>query len=269
MDQSGINLEVVSGRTLDFKGEKRILAMAQRPQQAHHSYSILPVISINGHLYPKLVVCFREPKPPMKFDRELAPFENLICYHSKSGMFNSELMVKFMKIFCKDETIEPGSLILMDAWGGNNQAAVFAENTMIVCRIPKKTTKYTQPEDLFFNRQFKSFLRKASDKIRMFHAEFKLAVRKNIASLLSLTMYQFSSGRFGPFLRFSWYKGGYVDEKDTFMTPPDFCFDIDPLDRKCEIETSADCLNEAFIICAHCEKAVCMEHCIVEQHRCE
>jgi hypothetical protein len=222
-------------------------------------------VSIDDHLYEKLVVCFREPKPPQKFDKELQEFDNLICYHSHSGMFNSELVVKFMETFCNDETVKPKSLILLDAWKGHNKAIEVAKKKHVVRIIPEKTTKYAQPEGLFFNRQFKSFLRKASDNIRMFYPNFTSAIRKNIASLLSMTMYQFSAVKFEPFLKFSWYKGGYIDEKLPFVTPPEFCFDVDPIEQNCIFK---NCPERAFIICAHCEETICMKHAIVNQHRC-
>ena len=44
-DQTGLNLELTSGRTLFEKGAKRVEMSAQRIQASSHSFSLQPVIS--------------------------------------------------------------------------------------------------------------------------------------------------------------------------------------------------------------------------------
>ena len=60
-DQSGFNYELVSGRTLSDRGEKETFAMVQNINSLTHSYKIQVLISNDGHLAPKLFICFKKP----------------------------------------------------------------------------------------------------------------------------------------------------------------------------------------------------------------
>lgn len=49
-DQSGFNIENLSGRTLDVCGTKQILSSVNQANSLTHSYTIQPIISLNGKL---------------------------------------------------------------------------------------------------------------------------------------------------------------------------------------------------------------------------
>jgi len=59
-DQSGFNLEMHTGRTLSFKGELKIEALAQSLNSMTHSYTIQPLISANGTLLSPLLIVLQE-----------------------------------------------------------------------------------------------------------------------------------------------------------------------------------------------------------------
>lgn len=85
MDQLGINLELVEGRTLARKGVKHVEAIVQRINATTHSLTLQPEISAAGELMSPLLVVFSEVKEPQKFQKELEEFTNLWCKSSTSG----------------------------------------------------------------------------------------------------------------------------------------------------------------------------------------
>jgi hypothetical protein len=99
------------------------------------------------------------------------------------------------------------------------------EETIQVHRIPKKTTDELQPLDVFCNRQIKKFDRAISSRIRRCHPDFILSKRANIALLLNQTLHQFAAPRFRDFIRYSFFRAGYTQERPPFKTPPQYCLD--------------------------------------------
>lgn len=61
-DQIGFPLEMSAGRTLDFKGARKIRAFAQRMSAVTHSCTVLPTITIDGKLCQTLFMQLQEPK---------------------------------------------------------------------------------------------------------------------------------------------------------------------------------------------------------------
>jgi len=58
-DQSGIELELHSGRTLDFKGVHKVQAVAQSVNATTHSFTIQVIVSADGDVSPKKLVSER------------------------------------------------------------------------------------------------------------------------------------------------------------------------------------------------------------------
>jgi len=59
-DQSGIQLEVHSGRTLNFKGVYKVQAVAQSVNATTHSFTIQVIVSADGDVFPKTLVRLKE-----------------------------------------------------------------------------------------------------------------------------------------------------------------------------------------------------------------
>ena len=61
-DQSGFQQEMHSGRSLDFKGTKKVQIIAQSKNSWTHSYTVMPMMSASGKLVGPLYLVLQEPK---------------------------------------------------------------------------------------------------------------------------------------------------------------------------------------------------------------
>lgn len=129
--------------------------------------------------------------------------------------------------------------------------------------LPAGTTWALQPADVYFNRSFKDLIRKFANKVRWQHNEFTLAVRANLLQILDMLWYQCLAPRFEPFLKYAWYRVGYIQEHPPeFETPAQFCFGFKGY-VKCEADF---CPDLCFFRCAHCGKHYCFKHIMEHRH---
>jgi hypothetical protein len=265
-DQTGINLEMVEGRTLDTKGAKTVEAKVQRINATTHSFSLQPLICADGTLLEPTLVCFYEPGgAPVKFYDELSPFVHLDCVWSSSGLFNSDHQVNWMERI--SQVLPKHSHLMLDSWGGfKRMIDSIDEDGTQIHTIPKRTTGELQPLDVFFNRQLKTFIRGLSSRIRRCHPDFILSQRKNIALLINQVMHQFAAARFRNFVRYSFFRSGYTDERpSTFDTPPQYCLESYPAGASCE---KKECGSRTILRCAYCERCLCFKHFLLKMHNC-
>lgn len=112
----------------------------------------------------------------------------------------------------------------------------------------------------FFNRQFKQFLRKFQDRIRVERVNLRLSKRDNILKLYSLTFHQFQAKCFESMMKYAFYKPGYIqDSPERFETPASICFPRKF--QKCQIRVDGDNCNALFFIrCARCQMYLCLQH---------
>ncbi len=155
-DQSGLHLEMIGGRTLEWRGAKHVFGRVQRMAPTTHSFTIQPCLRLDGRLQFPMCVCFYEPGgAPQKFLNELAITGTWIhAVSTSSGKMTSELM-KYWFYHVFQPRAAPDSLLIVDSWGGFKQ--MMEENTgnAEFAVIPKGGTKYVQPLDVFFARQYK------------------------------------------------------------------------------------------------------------------
>ena len=55
-DQSGINLELHSGRTLEIQGTDKVFSVVQSKNATTHSFTIQTIIKKSGKLIPKMLM---------------------------------------------------------------------------------------------------------------------------------------------------------------------------------------------------------------------
>ena len=59
-DQTGVEKELHSNRTISFVGEKRTFAAVQSKNATTHSYTLQPTISLDGRLFETIYLCLQE-----------------------------------------------------------------------------------------------------------------------------------------------------------------------------------------------------------------
>ncbi|EFN75565.1 hypothetical protein EAI_06340, partial [Harpegnathos saltator] len=229
-DESGFNLEIHAGRTLANVGVKTVGATIQSLSAMTHSYTIMPIISADGHLLSPLYIVLKESTGVFGPQVEQTLFRpvNIYIAASKSGKLTTEHFKNWFQEVYLPNTGEK-SILLLDSWTGHcpNQLEelVPKDKHVNILTIPKKTTAFIQPLDVFGFRIWKNFVRSFSDSVIINNYDINLHLRNNIIKLQSLTHNQLSSPRFRNLFRYSWYKSGYLSTRpEKFHNPIDYCY---------------------------------------------
>ena len=271
IDQMGINLEVVSGRTLEVQGEKAVIKCVQTPNAMQHSSTVMPAITAAGELLSPLYICMKEANQEASQGRFGPQVEQTMFRHP-----NIHVVANTSAIMNKPRTMEYFRDVLFPNAPNNfllicDSTKLFKDDEMIESVkpvnttflkkvIPPKATGLIQPLDLFFNRQFKHFVRKFQDRIRVESIGLRLSKRNNILKLYSLTVHQFQAECFVDMIKYSFFKAGYILERPPrFETPATVCFPR--TFQNCQKDIEGEQCNALFFIrCARCQMYLCLEH---------
>lgn len=263
----GLQLEVTSGRTLTIRGTKKVVRVVQRTNATTHSYTVQITLNASGFLPAKLpVILYEREGLSARFENMRGNYPNIHVYDSRSGLMGKDLAKEWM---LQDflPIVEPNSLLIIDSWPGYKEMIVLPQVTAKKLKIeilPPGSTPVLQPADVYFNRTFKHFVRRVSDKIRWRHSNFVLSVRKNLLTILDLTYNQFKAPMYQSFLQYSWYKAGYYPEHPAeFSTPVDYCLNFQGYMR-CERDSCNQ--NFCFMRCSYCAMRLCFDHVINHRH---
>ena len=187
---------------------------------------------------------------------------NVIITCSKSGKLTKSL-VHYWRDKVLAVIVHKKCLLLSDAWPGQGDEGIYKK--VPGCKrlaIPKKTTDKIQPLDVFYNRQMKSIIRHAYDRVMLDQLPISMSARDNIIRLVSLTHSQMSSKIFHGLIRYAWFASGYTDKHPgDFKTVDQVCFDIHM--TSCQVE---NCNQSPFIRCSWCDKILCFNHFFLEYH---
>ncbi len=265
-DQSGINYETYSQRTLANIGESTEVS-ANSLNAMSHSYSIQPVMSFEGKLVGKLLLCLQEINS--KFgpivENQLFKANNIQLVCSSSGKMTKELIKKFSQEILKP-IVKNDFVLMLDSWPGHNKQEIYDnifEN--INCNlqvIPAGTTSYIQPLDKVLFRQWKYFAKTIYNYVSIEDINIELRLRNNIIKMNSLIYNQLQSPLFYRMLKYGWYKCGYSDVRpDNFDTVKDICFNVGI--NNCN---ETNCQNLSFICCSICRNFLCFNHFFINYH---
>jgi len=273
-DQSGFNYELSSGRTLSDKGEKETFAMVQSVNSLTHSYTVQVLISNDGYLAPKLFICFQEssgkfgPRVQERV-RESQP-ANIIVTCTTSGKLTKSSL-GFWVSSCLDPIVNDKTLLLQDSWTTQGDREVYDRNLknsslLQIETIPPKATRYIQPLDVYFFRQYKIMVRRFQDDVRCSATQSaltRLNDRVFIMQMHSFVYNQLSSSRFRHMLLYAWKASGYsIDEPlSSFENVLEVCFR--DIFEDCSVN---QCSSMAFIRCSHCNSPLCSYHCLNPLH---
>lgn len=289
-DQSGFNLELLTERTLDFKGTKKVMATIKSKNSATHSYTAQFLISATGELIKPLFIILQETNGEFgeRVQRTMFKHQEIHVMPSSSGKLTKPLLRDwFENVYFPN--VGRNSILLVDSLTTYKDRSLIDANkpenvNYEVIVIPAGLTGTLQPLDVLFNRPYKSFLRKISDYINLNHSEtIKLHARDTILTLQTVTHNQFRSPRFHAFIEHSWRKSGLLEEQEDqeqeekdepqilrFQDPNGFCFNALVILRdQCVTCTQRPC----FIKCAWCKSCYCFIHFLSDDlknfHYCE
>lgn len=285
-DQSGFNLELLSRRTLEVKGTKKVISTIRSKPSATHSYTVQFLISASGELKAPLFMIMQEQGGRFgeRVQQTMFRHQEIYTVASTSGKINKDLMKEwFLDIYFDNVGVD--SVLLLDSLTTYRDRAAIdrekpPEKTYTVITIPGGLTGYVQPLDVYFNRPYKAIMRKFSDYANFYCEDtLKLHSRDVIFKLQTIIHKQFRSPRFTNFLKHSWVKAGLIDapihdnavDDDVdhwFDDPNSFCFDpLEILLKPCLVCNVKPC----FIRCAWCKECFCFDHFFMsdEFHYCD
>lgn len=159
---------------------------------------------------------------------------------------------------------KPDVLLIADSWTGQSSTNFhdrLRRERIKLLQIPRRTTAELQPLDINFNRQYKKFVKRVTERAIQEKCLQNITTREGLMNMHSLIWNQFSSFRYQDMIRHAWHNTdpGY-STRELSSGPPvhmvqDIQFEFDPR-QKCQF----NCSNHAFIKCSHCGKFMCLEH---------
>ncbi|CAF4575949.1 unnamed protein product, partial [Didymodactylos carnosus] len=119
-DQSGLQLEFPSTRTLSYRGEKTTLAAVRSINAATHSYTIQPTISMSGKLFGPVYICLKEANGRMSenIKANLPQMKNVVVTCSASGKLTTSLVEYWRDKCLIPSLLSQPTLLLSDSWSG-------------------------------------------------------------------------------------------------------------------------------------------------------
>lgn len=103
MDQTGFAYEIYRDRTLTWKGSRDVAINIDQQNKRTHSYTSQPMISRDGHLIGKLLLCMQEqrgrfgPNVEQQVRQLEEKFGNIVVLASASGKMSSDLTRDWIK----------------------------------------------------------------------------------------------------------------------------------------------------------------------------
>lgn len=167
----------------------------------------------------------------------------------------------------------PHTMLLADAWSGQTSRETLLDlhrRGVQYLEIPKKTTKFIQPLDVYFNLQYKKFVKfvfeAAMDPSSGVPISY-LTSREGIINTHSLIWNQFASEAYTDMLRYAWHNTDPHWSFDEMVNHPKprgvIEIQFENLNAsKCQHHDHDEgpCQRPAYIRCAHCGKNLCIKH---------
>jgi hypothetical protein len=269
-DQSGVEKEVHSTRTLSTIGIKKIYGIVASKNASTHSYTLQPSISLDGKVLGPILVCLQELNGKMGeiVKKNLFKPTNVVITCSSSGKLTTSL-VAYWRDKCLLPYVGRKCLLVSDSWCGQKDLKLYEKKNcngknVVRLEIPKKTTSELQPLDCFYNRQMKNFIKKLYNRVALDKIDIHLYERNNIIKLVSLMHDQLAAPVFQPMIKYSWFEAGLLKhDPSPFFTVNEICFPPIISHEQCHLQT---CDESVFITCAHCAKKLCFQHFFISYH---
>lgn len=163
-DQSGVQLELFTNRTLAPTGSKKVEATVHSVTSTTHSYTIMPVFAADGTLYSKMFLVMKEPGGKFP-QRGYFATTNLIVRANSSHIMTKKLMLEFFEECIFNNDLPDKILLIVDSWSTWRAKEDIDEVTpsnksLEMLTIPAGTTGMIQPSDVGYFGIFKKTVKK-------------------------------------------------------------------------------------------------------------
>lgn len=263
-DQTGYNYEMTRDRTMDLIGARQVHVQVMNTFATSHSYTIQPLVSMDGKLLPKLMIVLQEKDGQFgpQVQRALQKPPNVFLTCSRSGKVDTNILKQWTEN-CFAPFVNKQACLIVDSFSSHRNRELFLipDKDIDVRIIPPGATSIMQPLDVFFFRQWKSFTKRFTDRVLIDGLDIPLHERNVIISLHALIHNQFRSPRFSAMIKYAWKKSGFPVEVEMFDHPDNVIFDT--LLETCSL---TNCKSSSFILCSWCQKHFCLFHFIRPPH---
>lgn len=276
-DQTAFQRETHRGSSLAIIGSSKVIAKAGDKNALTHSYTVMPTISISGHLSKKLYICLQEtngqfgPRISENVNNLAHKLGNVFVDASKSGKMGNQHFKNYLN-HCYWPFAEETNLLILDSWKPFTNTTTVTSTapegkSVTVMNIPPRNTGERQPLDRLFFKIYKQYIKMISDySFQCDDFQAKLHDRLTIIKLQSLAHHQFSSPRFSTWIQKAWIQCGYNQTSTSVTavtTPVKFAFDDSNFHKTCH---TLNCTSVSFIRCTWCTNCYCFTHCFNTFH---
>lgn len=288
-DQTGINIEIVGKRTLEYTGTKKVITKVISPNNTTHSFTVQLYFSMQEMGKTVLLIFKGEEEAGKiirrKLDEVLEKCPNVRVEFNKCAKMTDPVMSKWLAQFEKDNANLEKKLLMWDSLSLQKRIAGSAtdenyesdENDDEKCRnyecdlrdlfdgsrtfykvIPGGVTGVAQPLDSRFIIQFKQLYKTFFKAIKIKSSSID---RYLIIKLISVVYNQFTAVNFKSLIEYCWTVCGYKHHNLTQNEAYSKVIDVNLSQlKKCE-----KCSNNSVSRCAHCGLEFCIDHFILKE----
>lgn len=265
-DQSAFDKEMPGKRSLAEKGVKVVERVVQAKSSLTHSATVMPTIRADGTVNPKLFVVL--PERDGRFPNTFTFSSSLMVIRAaKTHIMNKNLLLDYVRECIVHPEMPETTVMVCDSWSSFKDHEAMKSvmppgKELVVVNIPPGATSMIQPLDVGFFRTFKAFEKHIYSQIMLEEQAFRFATRENWLKVLEVTWCQFLNPRFRDFIRYAWYKPGFLTDRPVYDTPLKFCFPKQ-LNSECQ---GPGCGKMAIFQCSYCNGKLCFHHLVVLRH---
>ncbi|KAK3908570.1 Pogo transposable element with KRAB domain [Frankliniella fusca] len=144
-DQSGFELEMHAGRTLDVKGVKKVEIIAQSKSALTHSYTIMPTVTASGKLLEPLYMVLREDSGTFgpRISETMFRPPNVFLSASKSGKMGVKHLDEYIQNVAVPN-LAPRGVLVVDSWSAFSDENIMRNipdnMELVIKQIPEGAT---------------------------------------------------------------------------------------------------------------------------------
>lgn len=267
---------MTSGRTLSHRGERDTIGLVSNQRHITHSYTMECILTKSGIVGSKVYLCLQEPsgkfgpRVQQAIDTITKKFPSVVVDCSESGKMEKRNIRNWVdQVLSFQVRDKQQFLLIQDSFTSQNDMQLFesVQQSHHIMTIPPGATKYVQPFDVYFIRQYKKIVRMITEYIKVHSSseavQQKLHDRSLIVAIHALAHNQISSPLLADMIKYAWQRSGYLMEESVtqYENITDICFGWET--SSCNF---ANCEELCFIRCAQCSRYLCFRHFFINPH---